>query len=146
LLRSNRLVLRSNWLAVNQLKLLRLAMCVMVGGCSSHRDITIDGPYHLIEGEDDEQMSVCYVVPEGCIGRIPATVYAVGADASYVVAARHPQANRAITEFYYVIRSSDTPTVDTSAAVRGPFDAQGFEAIRAQLHLPALTYELPRLK
>jgi hypothetical protein len=130
-------------------KVPRLALCLMVGGfagCSSHRDITIDGPYHLIAGEDEEQTSVCYDVPGGCIGRIPATVYAVGANASYVVAARHPQANRSITEFYYVIRSSDTPTVDTSAAVRGPFDAQAFEGIRTQLHLPALTYELPRLK
>jgi hypothetical protein len=40
----------------------------------------------------------------------------------------------------------DTPTVDTSAAVRGPFDAAAFALVRDQLRLPALTYEIPRLK
>ncbi len=123
-----------------------LWVVVGLGGCSSHRDITIDGPYHLIVGDEEEQTSVCYDTPGGCIGRIPDTVYAVGADGTYVVAARHPQSNRSVTEFYYVIRASDTPTVDTSAAVRGPFDAQAFDEMRNQLHLPALTYELPRLK
>ncbi len=142
-------MIRPNRVAAIAAKAARLAVCLMIdglGGCGSHRDVTIDGPYHLIAEGDEEQMAVCLDSPGGCIGRIPATVYAVGVDASYVVAARHPQANRAITEFYYVIRASDIPTADTSAAVRGPFDAQAFEAARTQLHLPALTYELPRLK
>jgi hypothetical protein len=91
-------------------------------------------------------MSVCYDTADGCIGRIPPTVYAVGADATFVVAARHPQANRSITEYYYVVRSADTATVDTSAAVHGPFDTQAFEAVRSDLRLPPLTYEIPRLK
>ncbi len=127
----------------------RIALWWAVGalsGCNSHRDITIDGPYHLVAAGNDEDTSVCYDGPDGCIGRIPATVYAVGADANYVVAARHPEANRDITEYYYVIRSADTPTVDTSAAVRGPLDTEAFDAARTQLHLPALTYELPSLK
>lgn len=117
-----------------------------LAGCSSHRDITIDGPYHLIAGDDEEDMSVCYDGTGGCIGRIPSTVYAVGADATYVVAARHPQANKSITEYYYVVRSADVGTADTSTSVHGPFDTQGFDAARAELHLPALTYEIPRLK
>ena len=91
-------------------------------------------------------MSVCYSVSQDCIGRIPSTVYAVGVDATYVVAARHPEANKSITEFYYLIRSVDTPTPDTSTAVRGPFDAPAFEALRVQLHLPVLSYEIARLK
>ncbi len=142
-------MIRPNGVAAIAAKAARLAVYLMIdglGGCGSHRDVTIDGPYHLIAEDDEEQMAVCYDSSEGCIGRIPATVYAVGVDASYVVAARHPQANRSITEFYYVIRASDRPTVDTSAAVRGPFDAQAFETARTELHLPALTYELPRLK
>jgi hypothetical protein len=120
--------------------------CAGMAACSSHRDITIDGPYHLVATDDEAQMTLCYDAAEGCIGRIAPTVYAVGVDATYVVAARHPQADRSITEFYYLIRSADTPTVDTSAAVRGPFDAQAFALLRDQLHLPALTYELPQLK
>jgi len=115
-------------------------------GCSSHRDITIDGPYHLVAGDEEEQMSVCYDGADGCIGRIPSTVYAVGADATYVVAARHPQANKTITEYYYVVRSADLGTADTSAAVHGPFGSQAFDGVRSELHLPALSYEIPRLK
>jgi hypothetical protein len=120
--------------------------CAGVAACSSHRDITVDGPYHLIAEGEEAPMTLCYDATDGCIGRIPPTVYAVGVDATYVVAARHPQGDRSISEFYYLIRSADTPTVDTSAAVRGPYDAPAFELVRNQLHLPALTYELPQLK
>jgi hypothetical protein len=128
-------------------RLLALGLaCIGMAACSSHRDITVDGPYHLIAEGDEAQMTLCYDATDGCIGRIAPTVYAVGVDATYVVAARHPEGDRSITEFYYLIRSADTPTVDTSAAVRGPFDGPAFERVRNQLHLPALTYELPQLK
>jgi hypothetical protein len=117
-----------------------------VAGCGFVHDEAIDGPYRLIATDVDEQMSVCYTLRDGCIGRIAAIVYAVGYDSQYVVAARHPASNRTATEYFYLARSLDGPSVDPSVSVRGPFDAATFEVQRDKLHLPAFSREIAKLK
>ena len=127
---------------------LRIAALVLlaVAGCGFEHDEAIDGPYRLVATDVDEQMAVCYTLPDGCIGRVSATVYAVGYDSQYIVAARHPTSNRTATEYFYLARSLDGPLVDPSVSVRGPFDAATFEARRDKLHLPSFSRENSKLK
>jgi hypothetical protein len=123
-----------------------LAIALAIPGCGFVHDESIDGPYRLIAVDVDEQLSVCYKILDGCLGRISETVYAVGHDALYVVAARHPISNRKATEYFYLIRALDGPSVDPSVTVRGPFDAANFAAERVRMHLPAFDREIASLK
>jgi hypothetical protein len=123
-----------------------LSVLLAIAGCGFVHDEAIDGPYRLVAVDVDAQMSVCYNLHDGCIGRISETVYAVGHDSLYIVAARHPASNRVATEYFYLIRSLDGPSVDPSASVRGPFDAAMFEAQREKLRLPAFSREITKLR
>ena len=118
----------------------------MVTGCGFVYDKTIDGPYRLVAIDVDEQMDVCYAIQDACVGRIGETVFAVGHDASYIVAARHPSNNRKVTEYFYLVRSTDGPIADPSASVRGPYEADKFEAERIRLRLPSFDTNVTSLR
>jgi hypothetical protein len=123
-----------------------LPIALAVTACGFVHDQTIDGPYRLVAIDVMEQMNVCYSIKDACVGRISETVFAVGHDASYIVAARHPLNNRNVTEYFYLIRSMDGPVADPSASVRGPFDAGKFEAERVRLRLPSLDTNIASLR
>ena len=126
---------------------LAVLACLSLSACGFVRDKHIDGPYRLVAIDVDEQSSICYALKGGdCVGRIEETVFAVGFDASYIVAARHPSNDRSKTEYYYLIRALDGPLADPSVTVRGPFDAVAFDGERARLTLPKFTYEIASLK
>jgi hypothetical protein len=116
-------------------------------------DERIVGPYRLQAIDTDAQMDVSYALPNGnSIGRVPETVFAVGWDAKYVVAASHPhksvaeQLDKSNTDYFYIIRASDGPYVDPSVSVRGPFNAPSYQIQKARLRLPQFTREIPSLK
>jgi hypothetical protein len=80
------------------------------------------------------------------------TVFAVGWNAAYVVAARHPHArgvntpmDRSRTEYFYIDRSADSPG-PFSDAVHGPYDAAAFESERARLKLPVFSKVIDQVK
>jgi hypothetical protein len=123
-----------------------LLCTVLVTACGFVHDQKIDGPYRLVAIDVDEQMAVCYSIQDACVGRISETVFAVGHDASYIVAARHPSNNRKITEYFYLIRSMDGPLADPSASVRGPFDAETFKAEIVRLRLPSFDVTASNLR
>ena len=122
------------------------ALLAALTACGFVHDERIDGPYRLSAIDVDEEMSVCYDLGDACVGRIPGTVFAVGSNAAYVVAARHPANDRSRTEYYYLIRELDGPLVDPSVTVRGPFDLKAFQAEAERLGLPAFERELSALK
>lgn len=101
--------------------------------CGFVHDEHIDGPYRLVAVDVMEDMAVCYELRDGCIGRIPETVYAVGFNEKYLVVARHPNSDRSKSEYYYVERGLDGPLVDPSVSVRGPFVAAEFESEESAL-------------
>jgi hypothetical protein len=119
---------------------------LLISSCGFVHDEQIDGPYRLVAIDVDEEMDVCYEVQDACVGRIPATVYEVGSDAKYIVAARHPSHDRATSEYYYLIRAFDSPNAEPGASVRGPFDSVAFDAERAKLNLPPLTRVVSSVK
>jgi hypothetical protein len=119
---------------------------LILSSCGFVHDESIDGPYRVVAVDIDSQMDVCYQIPDGCVGRIPETVFAVGSDAKYIVAARHPNSDRSKTEYYYLIRALDSPVADPSASVRGPFSAEAFSGERVKLALPQLTREISSVK
>jgi len=122
---------------------------VFLFGCFafSAYDKKIDGPYRLVAIDTMDQMSVAYDLGEGdSIGRINATVFAVGWSKDFIVAKRHPAGNRTITEYYYLTRSSDSKYADPSISVTGPLIETDFNAKKKALALPEFTMEIRSLK
>jgi hypothetical protein len=107
----------------------------------------------LVAIDVSEASSVAYDLGGGSsIGRVPETVFAVGWDTSYVVAARHPHAfsdrelDKSKAEYFYILRAKDGPNVDPSVTVRGPFDPVAFANETRRLHLPPFRREIANLK
>ena len=124
-----------------------LAATALLAGCGFVHNERLDGPYRLNAIDAGSEMSVCYDLGDGnCIGRISETVFAVGWNSSYLVAARHPHNDKSKVEYFYLVRALDGPLVDPSVTVRGPFDLSSFEQERQRLGLPSLTRELASLK
>jgi hypothetical protein len=113
----------------------------------------IAGPYTLQPVEQNTQLIVVYDQGGGnYISRVEETVFAVGADDRYVVAARHPHEpgysplDKTVTEYFYIDRARDQPLADPTLAVVGPMDAASFQAASHTLGLPKLSREIARFK
>jgi hypothetical protein len=70
------------------------------------------GPYVLIAIDTEAQMDLSIDTSDGLVSLVGPTVFAVGADAHYVVAQQHPSANgvhfdRAVTNYFIVDRSTE---------------------------------------
>jgi hypothetical protein len=126
--------------------ILSILIATVLPACGFVHDEKIDGPYHLVAIDVNEQMDVCYEIKDACVERIGATVFAVGHNESYIVAARHPSNTRTGTQYFYLVRSLDGPTADPASSVHGPFDAAEFESERARLSLPPFDVEMAGLK
>ena len=123
-----------------------LVACLLLVGCGFVCDERIDGPYHLNAVDVEDQMSVSYSLPGGdSIGRISSTVFAVGKNKDFLVAKRHPNGDRTITEFYYLIRANDSAYAEPTKSVRGPFTEKEFKEAAIRLGLPSFTRTLERL-
>lgn len=130
-----------------------LGLAALVAGCGPGSSEPIDGPYRLSSADIDWDTMLCYDLGGGgCAGRVAETVFAVGFDESYIVAARHPHSfsdkslDRSVTEYFYVIRAADGPNADPERVVRGPFTAEAFEQERRRLNLPPFSREIASLK
>ena len=126
---------------------------LVAAGCGPVEYEEIDGPYRLVATDIDWDMAICYDLGDsGCAGRVPQTVFAVGYDSRYVVAARHPHEfsstslDKSRTEYFYILRAADGPNGDTDKVVRGPFDRATFDRETRRLGLPALDREMEGLK
>ena len=113
-----------------------LALAFAISGCGPVNDERISGPYKLWATDIDEQLHVCYALEDGCIGRIPATVFEVGYDDRHIVAGVDQHNDGSEIRFYYIIRSLDGPLVDPSVSVKGPFFSDQFEQEKVRLALP----------
>lgn len=119
----------------------------LLAACGFVHDERLDGPYRLVAVDTMSQMAVYYDLGDGnCIGRISETVFAVGWNKSYIVAARHPYSDKSRVEYFYLDRALDGPLVDPTVTVKGPFNSEALEQERQRLGLPTLSLELVSLK
>ena len=124
----------------------RLCCLALIGvaSCSlfdyeSHR---IDGPYELVAVDELTRMSLAYDLGDGAsVDRVPATVFAAGADANHVIAKRHPGGDRSQTEWYILVRAKDSRIAAPSASVIGPLTEAQFAVERKRLNVaPSLKF------
>ena len=130
-----------------------IAVAAPLTACDMAGSRPIAGPYRLQPVEQHTQMIVVYDQGGGnYISRVEESVFAVGADDRYVVAARHPHEpgysplDRSVTEYFYIDRARDQALADPSLAVVGPMDAASFQAASRKLGLPKLSREIASLK
>jgi len=120
---------------------------MIMSGCGFVHDEKIIGPYRLSAIDIDQQMRVCYALAAGgCVGRIDETVFAVGADARFIVAKQHPSGDRAITNYFILVIGNDSELADPHKSVLGPLSESAFLEKSRLLHLPAFsrTIDSPR--
>ena len=120
-------------------------------------DETLDGPFRIVAVDTYEDMALCRTVNHNsdCIGDGLAggpTIFMVGWDANYIVAARHPRsrsenhANRSITEFYYIVRAASDVDALKSVKQVGPLNHEELAANKVRLNLPEFTRVFKSLK
>ncbi len=94
----------------------------------------LDGPYRLWAADTREQIHLSYDLGDGnSIGRIGATVFAVGWDARHLIVKRHPGGDRSVTQYYILERQKDSALADPSVSVTGPLDSMSFEIQRRSI-------------
>ena len=123
------------------------AISAIICGCGFDHDEQITGNYRLVAVDVMDQMSVGLSVKGGnAIGRINATVFAVGWDQRYIVAKQHPNNNRAVTNYYYLEMAKDSQHADPSASVTGPLTETEFKQRQVNLKLPDFTRTFKELQ
>lgn len=130
-----------------KLRGLLLAALVLAGcGGPAHRE-RLSGPYLLQAIDSREDMAIVLDLGGGATvgdGLPRATVFATGADARYVVAARHPNDigktdDHLVTEYWYVVRSPEEFSGRVPQGIVGPLTEAEFAAAKARLNLPEFT-------
>jgi hypothetical protein len=104
------------------------------------------GHYVAIDIDSREQMSVSYDLEDGgAIGRVPATVFAVGSDGRYLIIKQHPydsigkweKIDRSVTNYYIIDSTKDSKFADPSPpVVIGPLSETEFQKKKIELKLP----------
>lgn len=119
------------------------------------RDEALDGPYRLVAIDISEDMSLCrsFETNGDCVGDgLPEpTVFQAGWNSKYIVVARHPRIrserpNRAITEFYYVVRQPNEASPSTRIKAIGPFNESEYRREKERLQLPDFSKVFDDLK
>jgi hypothetical protein len=118
-------------------------------------DEVLDGPYRLVAIDISEDMSLCRSVDTSgtCVGDgLPdATVFQAGWSSKYIVIARHPrawprQADRSITEFYYIVRQPNEMDPRTRVLAIGPLNELEYQREKERLQLPDFSRVFKYLK
>ena len=118
-----------------------------LSGCGFVHDKKIIGPYRLVAVDIDENMGVCYGLASGdCIGRIPETVFSVGANAQFIVAKQHSAHDRSVTNYFILVIADDSELADPGKSVIGPMSEAAYTVKAQSLGLPEFTTTIAALK
>ena len=134
------LVLR---VALSALLLGSLSSCVFDSGVEWR-----GGPYALLWIDLPERVTLDRVVQDGdsFIGRVDATVFAVGWDGRYVVAKQHPYGDRSRTDYFIIDSRKDGEYADAADVVVGPLNSDQYAKKEAELNLPKFSKTLASLQ
>jgi hypothetical protein len=95
-----------------------------------------DGPYALGWANDAYALQIQYELGGGgAITRVDEQVFAVGANAQYIVAKQHPHRDRKVVHFFIIDRAKDNHYLDREAVI-GPLEPWEYAAKKKELILP----------
>ena len=127
--------------------LIASTVVLTLAGCGFAHDEQLVGPYRLVAADVSDQMAICEGTASAVHCVIPATVFAVGWDGSFIIAKQHPydlpqatKPDKSITS-YWIVRISDRTVI-------GPLNKGEFETRRTMLGVPGelqFTKEFPEL-
>ena len=126
---------------------------LFLSGCGFVHEETLVARYKLVAVDIQQDMSLCWSLDSGdCVGDgLPGpTVFAAGYDDKYVVAAVHPdQADKKVTQFFYVVRDPRNENTNLGlryAEIKGPFSESQYETEKSRLRLPDFSRTFAQLK
>ncbi len=116
-----------------------LLITAAVTGCDSGT-VWKSGSYEVYWVDIPSDLTLGLDLGNGsAIGRVMPQVTAVGEDAQWIVAARHPDGDKTKTEYFYFSKTEDHPHKNAEDIVKGPFTEEAFKKESATLKLPAFT-------
>jgi hypothetical protein len=126
-----------------------IAVSVALAGCGFF-DSGVEwkgGPYALIWIDTADNISITRELGRGDhIGRIDATVFAVGWNGRYLVAKQHPSGDRTKVNYFVIDATADSDNADPQKVVLGPLNESEFAKKSAQLNLPRFSKVLESLQ
>jgi hypothetical protein len=128
-------------------RIVTIVSLLLLTGCDFGflRDEILVGRYRLVAVDIKEQMMMCWSLDDGsCVGDgLPGnTLFAAGFNDKYIVAAVHPESNKDVTQFFYVVRDPRTENEYLGIpykGIKGPLSESEFETERSRLDLPAFS-------
>jgi len=126
-----------------------LICSVLLSGCGLFDSDVMwrGGPYVLMWVDKFDNSTINYELNEGTsIGRIDATVFAVGWDGRYLVAKQHPSGNKSVTNFFCIDSRLDAKYAEPSDVVVGPMTEAAFQAKTVELNLPGFSKTIGALE
>jgi hypothetical protein len=134
-------------------RLAKLTIAALLLGClssCSRFDFGIEwrgGPYALVWIDSDSDTSLSRDLGGGSwIGRVDATVFAVGRNDKFVVAKQHPAGDRNRTDYFIVDALRDSDMADPSDVVLGPLSKEEYDRKAVELTLPEFSKVLRSLE
>ena len=137
--------------------LVLFAALLLTTGCTQ-RVVKVDHPFYVMYAEDPDERALfrCPDGPNGgcAVDGLPGpTVFAAGANRTYVTVARHPrvgdvpgfrQTDLERTEYFYFARVSNETRGwgDNPERIIGPLTQKEFDDARQRLHLPEFSVKL----
>ena len=104
------------------------------------------GPYALVSTDTDSDTSLSRDLGGGSwIGRVDATVFAVGRNDRFVVAKQNPAGDRNRTDYFIVDALRDSDMADPSDVVLGPLSKEEYDRKAVELTLPEFSKVLRSL-
>lgn len=135
------------------MRLFRLSIVLILSGSATSCSLFDSGvewragPYALLWIDTAENNSLCREIGGGsCIGRVDATVFAVGSNGRYVVAKQHPAGDRDKTSYFIIDSLRDSELANQSDVVLGPLSKEAYGKKAVELNLPEFTKVLDSLK
>ncbi|NIJ48511.1 hypothetical protein [Rhizomicrobium electricum] len=129
--------------------LLIWALLVSLAGCGFYNDEALTAKYKLVAVDAREQMALCWDEGDGVSSFLAGpTLFSAGYDRNYVVAAIHPKGEKAVTQYFYIVRNPkfEARRGPSSDDIHGPFNAQEYSKESARLRLPPFTRTFDDLK
>lgn len=105
------------------------------------------GPYKLHWIDDPDSVSLIQTSGMHHYTEvIPAQVFSVGIDSRYMVVKQHPSADKKITNYFIIDRSTEAQPRLSPSRIIGPLNADEFQLRSKQLTLPLFSKTLAGLE